>query len=213
MLEEFNTRLLMAVHGIPVSRLERNGAAATRSILEIVNELVREALRVLTEIDDEADTFDAATEELRALTRMLLRRKPSPAIDSLIAFQEKQLKEIQQIQRSRGLTPTTTPDVSRAVTLRLESASLRSPGAGIEVRDLWREGERKALHVTMPPGSKWPSLDYHIPGPEEVYVISGDLDDGPMSYTQGAFIHYPAGSSHAPSTRKGCTLFVFYPEG
>ena len=200
-MESFNTRLLMSVHGIPPARLERS------SILTIVQGLVRDQLRALAAIDIGAESFDEAAEELRALTRMLERRRKTPGP------YEKQLAEIEQIKRSRGLAATKTPDVSRAVALTRESAALRSPGAGIEIRDLWREGDRKALVVKMPAGSKWPGLDYHIPGPEEVYVISGDLNDGPFTHTEGTFIHYPAGSSHAPSTQKGCTLFVFYPEG
>jgi ChrR-like protein with cupin domain len=201
MLESFNTRLLLSVHGISPARLERS------SILTIVQELVREQLRALADLDDDVLTFDEAAEELRVLARMLERRNRPPG------RYEKQLAEIEKIKHYRGLTATRTPDVSRAVAVRRESAALRSPGAGIEIRDLWRDGERRALLVKMPPGSKWPDLDYHIPGPEEVYVISGDLNDGPYAHTEGTFIHYPAGSSHAPSTRAGCTLFVFYPEG
>ena len=220
-LESFNTRLLMAVHGIPVAALERNGTPDTPSVLAIVQKLVREELRVLCALAQDAATFDAAAEELRALRKMVLRRSSARTLDAggrtalreLADRQEMRLHEIEEVARKRGLKATSRPDVSRAVALRPESASLRSPGAGIEVRDLWREGDRKALLVTMPPRSKWPDLDYHIPGPEEVYVIAGDLDDGPLSHTAGAFIHYPAGSSHAPSTKNGCTLFVFYPEG
>jgi hypothetical protein len=213
MLDTFNTRLLMSLHGISPSKLEGNGAAATRSILEIVQELVREQLRALVDLDDDAATFDDATEELRSLSRMLQRRVKTPHIDRLVALHESRLKEIERIKRGRGLVPSTKPDVSRSVAVHRDSASLRSPGAGIEIRDLWRDGERRALLVKMPAGAKWPSLDYHVPGPEEVYVISGDLNDGPFTRTEGTFVHYPAGSSHAPSTRDGCTLFVFYPEG
>ena len=221
-LEDFNTRLLLAVHGIPVASLDERRANGARSVADVVRELVREELRVLRTLDENAPTFDAAAEELRALRKMVLRRvalspdldpKKRGIVDALADAQEKRLLEIQRIARDRGLKTTKSPDVSRAVALRPESAALRSPGAGIEVRDLWREGDRKALHVTMPPGSKWPGLDYHIPGPEEVYVIAGDLNDGPVTHNAGAFVHYPAGSSHSPSTRNGCTLFVFYPEG
>lgn len=197
----FNTRLLMSVHGIPPARVDRS------PILAIVQGLVRDRLRALAQLDDGAQSFDEAAEELRALTRMLERRRRTPAVD------EKQLAEIEKIKRDGGLAATKTPDVSRAVALTRESASLRSPGAGIEIRDLWRDGDRKALLVKMPAGSQWPGIDYHVPGPEEVYVIAGDLNDGPVTHKEGTFIHYPAGSSHAPSTRTGCTLFVFYPEG
>ena len=213
MLDTFNTRLLMSLHGIPPSKLERNSAAATCSILQIVQELVREHLRTLAAVDDDAASFDEAAEELRVLTRMLQRRKKTAEVEALVSLQEERLEEIERLARSRGLVPTKKPDVSRAVAVRRESASLRSPGAGIEIRELWRDGERSALLVKMPAGAEWPALDYHVPGPEEVYVISGDLNDGPFTHREGTFVHYPAGSSHAPSTRDGCLLFVFYPEG
>jgi hypothetical protein len=213
MLDTFNTRLLMSLHGIPLAKLERNGAAATRSILQIIHELVREQLRTLAALDEDARSFDDAAEELRVLTRMLQRREKTPAIEALISLQEERLQDIERIKRSRGLQPTRKPDVSRAVAIERDAASLRSPGAGIEIRDLWRDGERRAVLVKMPPGAQWPGLDYHVPGPEEVYIVSGDLNDGPFTHTEGTFVHYPAGSSHAPSTREGCTLFVFYPEG
>ena len=48
---------------------------------------------------------------------------------------------------------------------------------------------------------------------EEVYVLSGDFDDGGSVYRTGTFLHHPAGSSHSPRSTEGCRLFVFYPEG
>jgi anti-sigma factor ChrR (cupin superfamily) len=53
----------------------------------------------------------------------------------------------------------------------------------------------------------------HEPGAEEVYVVSGVFNDGVRDYAAGSFIHNPAGSSHIPQSKTGCTLFVFYPQG
>jgi len=46
-----------------------------------------------------------------------------------------------------------------------------------------------------------------------VYVVSGVFNDGVRDYPAGSFTHNPAGSSHVPQSKTGCTLFVFYPEG
>src|SRR5215212_8401074 len=97
-LEDFNTRLLMTVHGIGVAELERGST----SVLSLVREIVRAEIRALGELVDDAATFDSATEELRALRKMTLRRveaqsEPNHAIDTLVAFQEKQLAAIERV--------------------------------------------------------------------------------------------------------------------
>jgi anti-sigma factor ChrR (cupin superfamily) len=89
----------------------------------------------------------------------------------------------------------------------------RSPGPGVRVHDLWSDGTRRALQVEFDAGAQWPGLDYHVPGPEEVYVLSGDFHDGHARYEAGTFLHHPAGTSHSPVSENGCVLFVFYPEG
>jgi anti-sigma factor ChrR (cupin superfamily) len=53
----------------------------------------------------------------------------------------------------------------------------------------------------------------HFPGPEEVFVLSGEFSDGVHHYTAGSFIHHPTGSAHVPQSSTGCALFVFFPEG
>lgn len=208
-LEMFNTRLMLAVHGIPAAELDRS------RINDIVTELARVELRTLVTLAQDAATFDEAAEELRAVRKMTLRRVANrpDVVATLTRVQGEALAEIEDVKRDRDLRTTDSPDVSRATPSRWESASIRTPGSGIEVRDLWRDGERRALHVTIPAGAQWPAIDYHVPGPEEVFVLSGDLNDGPVVHTAGTFIHYPAGSSHRPSSRAGCSLFVFYPEG
>ena len=87
-------------------------------------------------------------------------------------------------------------------------------GGTIRVRTLW-QGTNKATaqFVEIDPGGCWEGVDLHSPGPEEVYVVSGVFNDGVRDYPAGTFIHNPAGSSHVPQSKTGCTLFVFYPEG
>ncbi|BBW99445.1 anti-sigma factor [Mycolicibacterium moriokaense] len=85
---------------------------------------------------------------------------------------------------------------------------------GITVKPLW-EGDNgaKAFVTELEPGAVWGGEDHHGPGPEEVFVVSGVLNDGVQDYPAGTFLHAPAGSWHVPQSVTGCVLFVFYPEG
>lgn len=105
-------------------------------------------------------------------------------------------------------------DTSGCVSSHPDDVSPKTIFPGIRVRMLYRgENGAKALILEMDPGSSWPELDIHDPGPEEVYVVQGVLNDGERDYPAGSFLHSPPGSSHLPQTVGGCRLFVFYPEG
>lgn len=138
-------------------------------------------------------------------------------IEQLLAsnddHKEKHLRQIERIKSAHGLGASGTLDVAGVSSAHVDTSPQRSPGAGIRVRDLWRRGVRHALHVEIDPGAAWPFVDHHVPGPEEVYVISGELGDGANRYPAGTFLHHPAGSSHIPQSKTGCSLFVYYPEG
>jgi quercetin dioxygenase-like cupin family protein len=85
---------------------------------------------------------------------------------------------------------------------------------GITVKLLWQgDNGAKAAITTIEPGAVWGGEDHHSPGPEEVYVVSGVLNDGVNDYPAGTFLHAPAGSWHVPQSAQGCVLFLFYPEG
>ncbi|MDQ2856744.1 MAG: cupin domain-containing protein [Acidobacteriota bacterium] len=107
---------------------------------------------------------------------------------------------------------TVTPEVEWAW---VEDAPVREKfGGTVRVRTLWQSPSgAKAQVVEIDAGGCWEEVDLHEPGPEEVYVISGIFNDGVRDYPSGSFIHNPAGSSHVPQSKTGCTLFVFYPEG
>ena len=106
-----------------------------------------------------------------------------------------------RIKSKHGLAVSQEPDVSGVVAGRLLAE--RSPGPGVHVRELWSEGVKRALEIEFEPGAQWPGLDHHVPGPEEVYILSGDFDDGTNVYRAGTFLHHPAGSSHSPKTVEG----------
>ena len=124
---------------------------------------------------------------------------------------EKHLAQIERIKRTLGLESTTTPSTASLASARDGNAS--SPGPGVTITELWSGGVHRALRVELAPGASWPGVDYHVPGPEEVYVLSGEFIDGDHRFAPGTFVHYPAGSSHIPRSENGCSLFVFYGEG
>lgn len=123
----------------------------------------------------------------------------------------KHLAQIERIKTTLGLQATNEPDLTGVVAGR--ELRVKPIGPGVRVRTLWEEGVKRALEVEIDAGAQWPDLDHHAPGPEEVYVLSGDFDDGANVYRAGTFLHHPAGTSHSPRSVEGCKLFVFYPEG
>jgi anti-sigma factor ChrR (cupin superfamily) len=85
---------------------------------------------------------------------------------------------------------------------------------GITIRPLWQgDNDKRVVVVEFQPGTVFPVLDVHEPGPEQVFIISGVFNDGRDNFKAGAFIHNPAGSAHIPYSETGCVLLVIYPEG
>lgn len=131
----------------------------------------------------------------------------------LETHQAKHLRQIEKIKVTLGLGVSSQPWLEGVVSARADHAPVRSPGQGVRVRTIWQSGVRRALQVEIDAGTQWPGLDYHVPGPEEVYILSGDYDDGQGVHRTGTFLHHPAGSSHSPRSENGCVLLVYYPEG
>lgn len=85
---------------------------------------------------------------------------------------------------------------------------------GISERIIW-EGEngKSAVVFEFSPGSKYPGVDKHELGPEQIYVISGIFNDGRDDHCEGSFINNPVGTSHIPQSSNGCVVLVTFPEG
>lgn len=47
----------------------------------------------------------------------------------------------------------------------------------------------------------------HVHG-EEIFVLEGTFSDNHGNYPAGRYLRNPAGSSHAPFSKEGCTIFV-----
>lgn len=133
------------------------------------------------------------------------------AFERILRHDAKHLGQIERIKTALGLVASEEAQLSGVVAGT--ELSVTSPGDGVRVRTLWRDGVKRALEVEIDAGAQWPGLDHHVPGPEEVYVLAGDFDDGVQVHRAGTFLHHPAGTSHSPRSALGCRLFVFYPEG
>ncbi len=84
-----------------------------------------------------------------------------------------------------------------------------SPHEGVERLMLDRIGgevARATSFVRFAPGASFPS---HVHGAgEEIYVMDGAFEDENGIHRAGVYLRDPAGSSHAPTSQSGCTLFV-----
>jgi hypothetical protein len=255
-LRSFQSRLLLALHGIPEADLRRPEPDGRWSAADVVAhfgqiELVT-ALRIRTMLAHEpnsplapldqdrwianvphdeplAELFEQFWFQRRHNTALIARLNDEQlsragihpvhgritireVVERLRRHDDKHLTQIERIKAKLGLTAAATPDVSGVVAGRANGDS-QSPGEGVRIRTLWSDGLRRALEVELDRGAQWPGIDYHVPGPEEVYVLDGDFDDGARVHAAGTFLHHPAGSSHSPRSESGCRLLVFYPEG
>jgi anti-sigma factor ChrR (cupin superfamily) len=85
---------------------------------------------------------------------------------------------------------------------------------GIFERVLWKGGNgERAIIFEFKAGAKFPGIEIHENGPEQIYVISGIFNDGRENHPEGAFINNPIGSAHIPQSAEGCVVLVIYPEG
>jgi anti-sigma factor ChrR (cupin superfamily) len=84
-----------------------------------------------------------------------------------------------------------------------------SPEPGVERRMLERIGGEVAIAssiVRYRPGSRF-GEHTHALG-EEFMVLEGIFSDERGDYPAGTYVRNPPGSSHAPGSRDGCTIFV-----
>jgi len=253
-LRTFQSRLLLAIHGIAeadLRRPEREGGWSIAGVIAHLGDLeLIYAVRIRTMLAGTEATLPALAQDrwiervhrgeplAELLEQFWFHRRMNVTLGERLteeersrggvhpdygpftvrdAFgrmerhEEKHLAQIERIKTVLALSASEQPDVSGVVAGRLLAE--RSLGPGVRVRELWCEGAHRALEVEIDAGAQWPGIDYHMPGPEEVYVLSGDFDDGANVYPAGTFLHHPAGSSHSPRSEQGCRLFVFYPEG
>lgn len=84
-----------------------------------------------------------------------------------------------------------------------------SPEPGVERRMLDRKGNevaRATSIVRYKAGAKFAQHSHDLG--EEIFVLEGTFSDETGHYPAGTYIMNPPGSSHAPYSDTGCTLFV-----
>ena len=84
-----------------------------------------------------------------------------------------------------------------------------SPELGVDRRMLERQGNEIAKATSIvryQAGSKFQAHQHELG--EEIFVLDGTFSDETGNYRAGTYIMNPPGSSHAPFSESGCTLFV-----
>lgn len=84
-----------------------------------------------------------------------------------------------------------------------------SPETGVDRRMLDRIGGEVAKATTVvryKAGTKFKKHVHELG--EEILVLKGVFSDETGDYPEGTYLMNPPGSSHAPFSKKGCTLFV-----
>lgn len=86
---------------------------------------------------------------------------------------------------------------------------LASPSPLVHRRLLERDGGEVARATSVVRYDAGASFDAHLHElGEEIFVLEGTLSDAAGHYGPGTYIKNPPGSSHAPWSKDGCTLFV-----
>ena len=101
-------------------------------------------------------------------------------------------------------------DFSKQVVINSQSLAWQpSPMQGVLRKPLARE-EAERGHATSivkyEAGAKFKRHPH--PLGEEIFVLSGVFSDENGDYPAGSYIRNPDGTSHAPYSKEGCTLFV-----
>ena len=104
-----------------------------------------------------------------------------------------------------------SPGTSAALLILRSSDARWTPTGirGVRFRTLCadRRANRRTIVLHMDPGTSLPDHDHA--GPEEVYVVSGDLSLGDELLGPGDYFRVPAGAEHGtPRTKNGCTCII-----
>ncbi|MGD8430410.1 MAG: cupin domain-containing protein [Ectothiorhodospiraceae bacterium] len=108
------------------------------------------------------------------------------------------------------MTATINADPTRPALVDSETLEWKpSPAPGVERRMLERIGDERARVTSIVrygPETEFPEHTHD--GGEEFLVLYGTFIDAAGEYPAGTYVRNPVGSSHAPWTVDGCTIFV-----
>lgn len=101
-------------------------------------------------------------------------------------------------------------DLSKRVVVDTQSLAWEpSPSAGVLRRKLDRDGSEVGRVTSIVQYAAESSFPEHTHGGgEEILVLEGVFSDEHGDYPVGSYLRNPIGSSHAPSSKEGCTIFV-----
>ena len=86
---------------------------------------------------------------------------------------------------------------------------LASPLPGVTRHLLDRVGDEVARATSLVRYAPGSSFSRHVHGGgEEILVLEGTLSDETGDHPAGTYLRNPPGTSHAPFSKEGCTLFV-----
>lgn len=176
------------------------------------------ALGALTAAEQPA--FEAelrADPELRELVRGLQRTTDllamvSPAVSPPRELRDKVLRRIETAATATipaiGPLPSTFPGFRFLDSDDREGwKQLPVPGAWIKLLSLERERGYAVLLGKLEPGVRYPA--HTNAGPEDFYILTGDLHVGERRLGAGDFHHADAGSQHGVNySVEGCTLLA-----
>lgn len=168
--------------------------------------------------------------ELRDLVQDLKRAavlvaRGMPQLDPPPQLREKILQRVEEVGRAAPRAPSSAiggaPGVTRPATafaalagLRFEAGAsdqgwkaLPVPGAYIKLLSLEKERGYAVLMGKLDPGTRYPA---HVnAGPEDFFILTGDLVIGDRKLVAGDFHHADQGSQHAENySVEGCTLLA-----
>jgi len=94
------------------------------------------------------------------------------------------------------------------VAIRTESLSWCSARTGVDVRPLYTQAgfEDSVRLERWAPGAQLGRVSY--PAGAELFVIGGSFADAGAAHARGAWLRFPPGASHSPSTSDGCVLYI-----
>lgn len=167
--------------------------------------------------------------ELRSLVRSLqgatdLLAMAAPATTLPPSLRDKVLQKIDEVgrvalrapEKSGGATHgVTRPTIAAAIAgLRFDEAAeskgwkqLPVPGTYIKLLSLERERGYAVLLGKLDPGARYPA--HTNVGPEDFFILTGDLVIGDRKMKAGDFHHADKGSQHAVNySIEGCTLLA-----
>lgn len=157
--------------------------------------------------------------ELRELVAELTRTSDlmaaaAPQVPLPASLREKVLGRIAEEKPARSNAPMLAHALGALAGLRFDDAAeshgwkaLPIPGAHIKLLSLERERGYAVLLGKLEPGTRYPA---HVnAGPEDIFILSGDLVVGERTMKAGDFHHADGGSLHAENySLDGCTLLA-----